>query len=216
MGIINLAHDGSKGVYGISSTWKGKVNSMNVTEAQAIHATVDSAAVKRMEGGLLGEAIGSIAVIALAIAGLAGVWSMNIAAIAVIVLAAAILIAGGVFTEREMLVRRGELASTELLAGLTGIVLGILALLGTAPGTLISVATIVFGACLLFSRMVDGAFGSRMLVGIGAVVLGILAVVGLSQTTLVLVALLCLGAMELFAGVENATRLAALQRSHSV
>ena len=189
---------------------------MNVTEAQAIHATVDSAAVKRMEGGLLGEAIGSIAVIALAIAGLAGVWSMNIAAIAVIVLAAAILIAGGVFTEREMLVRRGELASTELLAGLTGIVLGILALLGTAPGTLISVATIVFGACLLFSRMVDGAFGSRMLVGIGAVVLGILAVVGLSQTTLVLVALLCLGAMELFAGVENATRLAALQRSHSV
>jgi len=192
------------------------VNDMNATEAQAIHASADNAAVKRMEGGLLGEAIGSIAVIALAIAGLAGVWSMNIAAIATIILAAAILVEGGVFTEREMLLRRGELASTELLAGLGGVVLGILALLGVAPGTLISVATIVFGGCLLFSRLVEGAFGSRMLVGIGAVVLGILAVVGLSQVTLVLVALLCLGAMELFAGVENATRLKAFQRANAM
>ena len=189
---------------------------MNATEAQAIHATVDDTAVKRMEGGLLGEAVGSIAVIALAIAGLAGVWSMNIAAIAVIVLSAAILIEGGVFTEAEMVLRRGEWVSTELLGGLTGLILGILALLGTAPGTLLSAATIVFGACILFSRLTEGAFGSRMLVGIGAVVLGILAVVGLSQITLVLVALLTLGAMELFAGVENATRLAALQRSHVV
>lgn len=188
---------------------------MNVTEAQAIHTTSDDAAVKRMEGGLLGEAIGSIAVIALAIIGLAGVWSTNIAAIATIILAAAILIEGGVFTGTGMLVQRGELANTELLAGLAGVVLGILALLGVASGTLISVAAIVFGGCVLFSRLVEGAFGSRMLVGIAAVVLGILAVVGVSQTPLVLVALLCLGAMELFAGMESATRLKTL-RNHAV
>lgn len=187
---------------------------MNGTEAQAVHASVEDTAVKRMEGGLLGEAIGSIAVIALAIIGLAGVWSINIAAIATIILAAAILIEGGVFAGTEMLVRRGELANTELLAGVAGVVLGILALLGVASGTLVSVAVLVFGGCMLFSRLAEGAYGSRMLVGIAAVVLGILAVVGVSQAPLVLVALLCLGAMELFAGVENATRLSAL-RSHT-
>jgi len=191
------------------------VNDMNATEAQAIHTTADDAVMKRMEGGLLGEAIGSIAVIALAIVGLAGVWSTNLAAIATIILAAAILIEGGVLTGTEMLVRRGELANTDLLAGLAGVVLGILALLGVASGTLISVAVIVFGGCALFSRLAEGSFGSRMLVGIAAVVMGILAVVGVSQTPLVLVALLCLGAMELFAGAENATQLKAL-RTHEM
>ena len=33
---------------------------MNETQAQAIHASVANATVKRMEGGLLGEAVGSV------------------------------------------------------------------------------------------------------------------------------------------------------------
>src|SRR5690348_6412274 len=103
---------------------------MNATEAQAIHTSEYGTEVKRIEGGLLGEAIGSIGVIALAIAGLAGAWSTNLAAIATIVLAAAILVEGGV--EKEMLVQQGELASTDLLAGFAGVVLGILALIGVA------------------------------------------------------------------------------------
>lgn len=189
---------------------------MNATEAQAIHTTTNDIALKRMEGGLLGEAVGSIAVIAMTIAGLAGVWSLNLAAIAVIVLSAAVLIESGIFTETAMVVERGELMSTEVFAGLTGLILGILALLGTAPGALLSSAVIVFGVCILFSRLAEGAFGTKMLVGLGAITLGIVAVAGLSQTTLVLVALLALGVMELFAGVENAARMAALQKSHAV
>jgi hypothetical protein len=85
---------------------------------------------------------------------------------------------------------RATAPSTEFFGGFAGLILGILALVGITSGTLLSVAAIVFGACVLFSRLGEGAFGSRMLVGIGAVVLSILAVVGLSQITLVLVALL--------------------------
>src|SRR5215469_6302546 len=106
IGTIIRTHGGRRTIEGISLYWKGMVNDMNATEAQAIHTTADDAVMKRMEGGLLGEAIGSIAVIALAIVGLAGVWSTNLAAIATIILAAAILIEGGVLTGTEMLVRR--------------------------------------------------------------------------------------------------------------
>ena len=181
---------------------------MNASEAQVVHGSADNAVLKRMAGELMGEATGSVAVIALAIAALAGVRSALFAAIATIVLGAAVLIEGGVLAGAEM-IERGEFATTEFLGGLTGVVLGILALVGVAPASLLSVAIIVFGATLLFSRMAGGEFGGRVLVGIAAIVLGILAVVGLNQVILVSVALLALGTMELTDGLENGARMAA-------
>lgn len=184
---------------------------MNASEARTVHASAADPMVKRMAGGLVGETIGAVAVIALAIAGLAGAWAANLAAIATIVLGAAILLSGGVFSGTEMSIQRGEWATTEFVGGLTGVILGILALLGIAAPVLLSAAVIVFGATVLFGHLLtEREFGSRGLVGIGAVVLGILAVVGLSQSTLVLVALLSLGAMELFSGLE----IASVRRHH--
>jgi hypothetical protein len=105
-------------------------------------------------------------------------------------------------------------ASAGFLGGIAGIVLGILALLGVATMTLLSVAILVYGASFMLSgisaeRLV-GSLGTHgtagemtsghFMVGIAALVLGILAVVGLSQLTLVLVGLLCLGTGALFSG----------------
>ncbi len=116
---------------------------MNASEAQVVHGSADNAVLKRMAGELMGEAAGSVAVIALAIAALAGVQPYLLAGIATIVLGAAVLIEGGVLDGREV-IERGELASTEFLGGFAGIILGILALLGIASMTLLSVAVIVF------------------------------------------------------------------------
>lgn len=183
------------------------------SEAQSVHASVETTVVKRMTEGLLGRAIGAVALIVLAIAGLAGAWSTPIAAIATIVFGATFLVEGGYFSRTQ---GRGELAGTEFLGGLTGVILGVLALLGIAPPTLLAAAVIVFGAALLFGHLADGAFGSYSLVAIGAIVLGVLAVVGLSAITLVLVALLALGAMELFTGLETGLQMAASHKNQQV
>ncbi|HXT10129.1 MAG TPA: hypothetical protein VN873_01095 [Candidatus Angelobacter sp.] len=189
---------------------------MNASETQVVHAPSE-VAWKRMESGLIGETVGSVAVIALAIVGLAGVWPTVIAAVATIVLAAAIIIEGGLFAGTEMPFRLGEWTSTKPVAGLAALILGILALLGTAPATLLCVAAIVFGAALLFGRLTEGEIGGgQALVGIAAVVLGILGVVGLTQMTLVLVALLSLGVMELLVSLENGSKIVAEHKRHPV
>lgn len=110
--------------------------------------------------------------------------------------------------------------SAEMIAGVAGVVLGILALLDIVPLVLSSVAVIVYGGALLFgsgaaTRLKDleietvekreparrvaeeavaTAMGAQNLVGLGAVILGILALVGIQSLTLTLVALLTLGA----------------------
>jgi hypothetical protein len=109
--------------------------------------------------------------------------------------------------------------SAESLAGVAGIALGVLALLGVAPGLLCSVALIVFGAGLLLSgaensrlrslgidhqgvseatgRLIDAAasfsIGSDALVAVAAITLGILALLGFATTTLVFVGILSMG-----------------------
>ena len=176
---------------------------MNGSHAEVVHAPVDDLMHKHMAGELMSEVIGSLAVIALAIAGLAGAAPAALAAVATIILGAALLIQGGAFTGMGA-IERGEWTTTGFLAGVTGIVLGIIAFFSNWPGTLIGAAMIVFGATLLLSHWMEGEFGGRALVGLGATVLGILAVVGLApQLTLVLVALLALGTMELMSGLQN-------------
>ena len=184
---------------------------MNGSQAQVTHAPLEDTLLKETAGRLIGEAGGSIAVIALAIAGLAGIWVNNLAAIATIVLGAAVLLESGAFSPTT--IERGEWASGTFMAGLAGIILGILALLGKAPGTLLSVAVLGFGAGFLFSPLAEWSFGSRALAAVAAVVLGILAVVGLDQIMLVLVALLTLGSVGLITGAMSCARLAIVHRN---
>jgi hypothetical protein len=171
---------------------------MNATQSHTItHET------HAMSTGGAVEGFGAIATIALAIVGLAGVFSTTMAAIAAIVLGAAILFEGGSLEFINGRIRKAVLgeglwhenaAATDLQGGVAAIVLGILALLGIASVTLLAVTLITVGAAFLFS--------GRFLSGLAGVVLGILAVVGLSPAILVLVGLLALGAGLLFTGSE--------------
>ena len=97
------------------------------------------------------------------------------------------------------------------------VVLGVLALLGIVPMTLLWVTVITYGGTLLLTSgelvwlnaldakehamvrqlrhsMNLAAAGAQVLVGLAGVVLGILGLVGIASTTMVLVALLATGA----------------------
>jgi hypothetical protein len=116
----------------------------------------------------LGEASGGISLIVLSILALAKMDPMLLNAIAVILAGIALLI-----EERSLLTKYvGALSyapayglptstapdgvSAGTLAGISGIVLGILAILGIAPATLTAVAIVIFGAAVLFD------FAARM------------------------------------------------------
>jgi hypothetical protein len=186
------------------------MNGMN--EVKTGYQPVPESTVKTIAGSAILESIGAIATTALAVIGLVGVFSPTLmAAIATIVLGAAIWLEGGAFATnygqialREGLpsrhLERGEGLTADFLGGLTGMVLGVLALLGLAPMTLLSVATLVFGATFLFSSRVS-LRSSQSAFGLVAWVLGLLAVVGISPLTLVLIALACLGASGLLDGL---------------
>lgn len=209
---------------------------MNGTQAQAIHhEPVAEGSFQGVAGGSIMESVGAIGAIILAIIGLAGILSDTMAAVTTIVVGAAILMEGGAMGSnyRRLLSMPGEGewraqqlsggATAEFMGGVAGIVLGILALFGTAPQTLLSVAVLVFGATLLLSTAATaqlsgvGVFpgtesgqqtvvrdttnrSGQVLVGLGAVVLGILSIIGLTPLTLILVALLSLGASALLSG----------------
>jgi hypothetical protein len=193
---------------------------MNMT-SETVQRPFRATGLKWIAGGSAVEAIGALAVIALAIVGLAGILSETVAAIATIILGAALLTQSGAFAAgyfasvgSETSVSEPTGVSASFLGGIAGVVLGILALLGIAAPTLLAVAVIVFGGSFLVgfnggSNITEasvGAFGGQMMVGLSAIVLGILAVVGASQWTLVLVALLCLGVFALFSGSSIGAR----------
>jgi len=172
-------------------------------ESLSTHTQVQSNAF--VAGEALFEGVGAIATIALSIVGLAGVFPATMAAIAAIVLGAAILLEGGAVEfkngrlARAMPIQGYETAAAaDIQGGIGAIVLGILALLGVAPLTLLCVTLIAVGAAFLFS--------GRFLSGMAGVVLGILSVAGISSLYLVLVGLLVLGAGLLFAGSEMFAR----------
>src|SRR5690348_4011113 len=119
-------------------------------------------AFKWVAGGSAMGAMVSLAVIALAIVGLAGALAPTMAAIATIVTGAAILIEGGSWEAGVLALPVGSEAretafnrapSAEALGGIAGIVMGILALLGIASETLVSVAVLLYGATLLLNGL---------------------------------------------------------------
>ncbi len=195
-------------------------------------------ALQIVAGGSLAQGFAGMGATALAIIGLAGVHTLWMLAIATILASVALLFVGGAigarFSALEHDATKGRVGAlemgsgmtAELLGGFTGLVLGILALLGVIPLVLAPVAAMIFGAALVLglgavSRLNDlhveqacddqatrhiaqiavrSAEGVQMLFGLGAGVLGILALTGVAPVTLSLVAMLAVGFTSLASG----------------
>ena len=213
------------------------------------HERDDKQSAKVVAGGSITEAIAGLAAVALAIIALAGVLPGYLAAIATIAVGVALLAQGGAVAARwSKLVAEtpgyewdpqtevGSGMTAEILGGASGIVLGILALIGVAPHILIPVALLAFGGAMLVGtgatadlgrmrsagtsprleratrEMTVAASGTQMLIGIAAVVLGILALIGVDPLTLSLVGLLAIGASILFSGSAVSSRMLSILR----
>ncbi len=219
---------------------------MNVQET-----TYDQTA-RLVEGGSLAESIAGAAGIVLAIIGLANVLPQILLPIATIALGAGLVAEGGVIAARfsNLLAATGkeqyqtmELGmglTSEVVGGIAGIVLGILALIKVAPFVLLPIAAIVYGATLLFgtginSRLnnmqiaqsgeneqfrevareaVSASSGVQMFLGLGSITLGILGVIGINPLTLCLAALLCVGVSDLISGSALAAKMMSAVHSH--
>jgi len=176
--------------------------------------------------------------ITLGIIGLAGVYPGFVASIAILVIGAAFLFEGAVSVSRLRrlmeLKSKASINATELgggmstgfVAGVAGLTLGILAIVGVVPVHLIAISVLVFGAAILResraaaridSRMIEeldesreakdvanelvmSAEGVQILIGLSAVTLGIIAVIGTQPLVLSLVALLVIGFGNLLSG----------------
>jgi hypothetical protein len=180
--------------------------------------------------GLLTEGAAGIAVIVLTIVALAGVSTVLLASIAAIVIGVGLTVQAfnsaaeeakvmapsmGVAAQEATL---GGEVIVDCMCGLTGIVLGILALVGINAAHLLPAALIVFGGSLLLSGFISmwprtyriaspgtetqivtyrgspAAAGVEILVGLAAVVLGILSVIMAPLGVLILVGFLAVGA----------------------
>jgi len=201
-------------------------------------------------GGSAIETLAGAAAVVLTIIGLAGWYPALLLPIAAICVGAGLMLKGGALAARSHFLMRevsgesmtmaelGGGMSAELMGGAAGIVLGILALAGIAPSTLLSVAAIVFGGTLMFGTgaeaplarltahpavhpavhaaardMAYAAASSQFLVGAGAVVLGILALIGFVPQTLQLVAILAVGGAAFLSGAAASGRMASVFRS---
>ena len=114
-------------------------------------------------GGFI-DAAGGIAAVILAIIGLTGMHATMLLSVVTIIFAASLLIQGGTMLSEyaRLLFPTGASASMEhpfggstlssvFIAGATGVVLGILALLGISSVILSSIAVIAFGAAMVLS-----------------------------------------------------------------
>jgi hypothetical protein len=220
--------------------------------------TVESRSAQTPAYGGLIDAIGGIATGVLAILGLTGFDPEGMAGIATIVLGAALMIqAGAILSEYTHILFQSETTSAAhvlsggdalgamLMVGASGIVLGVLALLGIASATLISIAVIAYGGTLVMSsgavrqlyvlrgevastaprwgheflagQMVSGSVGIQLMSGLTAVVLGILAVAGHTSRALTLAALLVLGVTVLLTGTAlSSLVLSFMRRPHGL
>lgn len=204
---------------------------------------------KFMAAGSVAEGIAGIGAIVLAIIGLANTLPQIMLPVATIAVGAALFFEGGAITSRlsHLLTEEktdvavadlGAGMATEFVGGVAGIVLGVLALIGIVPLTLVSAASIVFGATLLLGsgiaarlntvwireteeRAVVGevarqatvaAAGLQVLMGIAAIVLGILSVIGVFPLVLNLVAMMLLGFSDLLSGTAIMGRISGLSR----
>jgi hypothetical protein len=221
--------------------------------ATIIGHTEEITSAKTVLSGSLAEGVAGGAVVVLTLLGLSGIMPALMLALATIVMAAAFLLQGEAVSLRfskllaETSKNRLEEAefgmglTSEVVGGIAGLVLGILALLGLYPMYLVPVAIIVYGGALMFSsgmtvrlnalelegieetprfkrithEAVKTAAGVEFLLGLSAVVLGIIALAGTNAAILSLVALLVVGVSGFFTGAAVTTRMFNVFQRHS-
>ena len=201
--------------------------------------------IKMISAGSLAEGVVGAASGAVSIIGLFGIYPEIMLSVATIGAGSALLLQGGTVAERlsvmmgkadEIRIESSELGSgmvAEFLGGSTGVVLGVLSLMGVSPAILLPCAVIVLGITLLLasgisahlhasvihrtgeseyvrrvsSQSAASAAGAQLLIGTGALALGIIALSGTRPITLSLAAMLGLGVSDLLSGTAIAARL---------
>lgn len=200
-----------------------------------------SAASEAEPVGSMTEGAAGIAVVVLAVIGLANVSSEMLASIVTIVIAMALMVEAcnaAAIEPRALTANPGAAAPkrmneiggramVDLMVGLTGLVLGILAVLGINATHLIPSALIVFGGGLLLSGIIGigarqtivrgenqtptllypgpagAASGFGVLVGLAAIVLGILSLTMVQDWVLSLVGFIAVGAALLMTSAAS-------------
>ncbi len=189
------------------------------------------------ETGSFAESVIGAGALTVAVVALAGIYPRMLLSVATIAIGASLLVGGGAISARmkefiyenraeSSSVEVGTGITAEVLGGIGGIGLGVLALLGILPMMLAAVAAIVYGGTLLSSsgmvsrlnraaidlgresefvkkvsrEAVSASAGVQLMIGLGAITLGILALLGINQLVLLLIAMLGLGASELLSG----------------
>lgn len=202
----------------------------------AIHVEGKGFASEAEPVGLLTEGAAGIATIVLAVIALAGIKVEALASITTIVIGIALIVQAfnnvaehwkAAMDNPAMAQQRGQIGGEVMvncLSGISGIVLGILALVGANAVHLVPAALVVFGGALLLSGGVSmwlaavpmvpsagqtqvvfyegsaAASGMEILVGIAAIVLGILSLIMTATWVLVLVGFIAVGAALLMVG----------------
>jgi hypothetical protein len=183
--------------------------------------------------GLLSEGAAGIATIVLAVIALAGISVAMLASIVTIVIGVGLMAqAFNSAAERSKAIPVGSTSTAQpgvggevmvdVSTGITGVVLGILALVGINAVHLVPAALIVFGGALLLSGALEmvprtvpiasttggqvqiasyqgsaATGGLEIMVGIAAIVLGILSLIFMSSWVLILVGFIAIGAAML-------------------
>ncbi len=210
---------------------------MNIAAQHGYEARPESRTTAQVIGsGSVVEGLVGAGALALAILGLVGILPLWMAAIGTIAAGAAFLIEGIAISSRMADLMEADKSgrfdvseigggvSAEYLAGLAGIALGVLALLGISPLPLMAAAVIAFGGALIMgsgttSRLnsfaaaevnpatkamareaLSAASSLQIVAGVGAVVLGIFALVDQPNLTFVLVGLVVTGAAGFVGG----------------
>jgi hypothetical protein len=211
--------------------WKGGERKMAVETVTPEH--VHEQALRWEHSALTTELLIALGAVVLSIVAIVGVFPMQLGAIAVIGIGAMLLFQGAAValhysellyeagaTQRAGSMEGTQSVANEFLAGTAGIILGVLALVGLQPTTLMSVAIIAYGGSLLLTsgemtwrnalmvreskavrqivqQIGSAAAGAQLLVGLASIVLGILGLVGTAAMMMILVAVLAMGTLIL-------------------
>lgn len=195
-------------------------------------------AAKTVFGGSRAENIASGATIVLSVIALSGIMRDAILPLAVLSSGSAFLIEGGTVSMRfgDARLERADFGigvTAEFLAGVSGIVLGVLSVLGVSPMLLLPLAVGVYGGALMLSdltmrlnniefkgisvtkrfekiarEIAMTAIGVEFLLGLSALILGIMGFRGHDTVTLSLVATLLIGISGVITGASVTAKMA--------
>jgi hypothetical protein len=194
-------------------------------------------------GGSIGEGIAAIGAVALGILALIGIFPQILIPIAAIAIGTAFFLEGGTivrqitkFVSESRNIRSDTFSggiTAELLAGVVGITLGILALLRIVPIILLPVVAVVCGAALIVGgtmtarlnsmalemlneservkkvshETISAAANIRWLVGLGVITLGVLGLIGIEPLILSTIAFLSVGFVNFLIGTAISGRM---------